>query len=149
MEHSATEFVADFIGESNLFYGMVTKQKNQILNINLENGTILAKSKQVKENEIVYVSVRPENIRISFEPVEGFSLSGKVIEHVFVGQVTKTIISLSNGNQIKMNTFSNDKMIAENSKVYLYWEPEDAVVIKSRSDEVFNVIENMSFSQGD
>ena len=48
-----------------------------------------------------------------------------------------------------MNTFSNDKMIAENSKVYLYWEPEDAVVIKSRSDEVFNVIENMSFSQGD
>lgn len=148
-EHPATEFVADFIGEPNLFYGMVTKQKNQILNINLENGTILAKSKQVKENEIVYVSVRPENIRISFEPVEGFSLSGKVIEHVFVGQVTKTIISLSNGNQIKMNTFSNDKMIAENSKVYLYWEPEDAVVIKSRSDEVFNVIENMSFSQGD
>ena len=66
-----------------------------------------------------------------------------------MGQVTKTIISLSNGNQIKMNTFSNDKMIAENSKVYLYWEPEDAVVIKSRSDEVFNVIENMSFSQGD
>ena len=148
-EHPATEFVADFIGESNLFYGMVTKQKNQILNINLENGTILAKSKQVKENEIVYVSVRPENIRISFEPVEGFSLSGKVIEHVFVGQVTKTIISLSNGNQIKMNTFSNDKMIAENSKVYLYWEPEDAVVIKSRSDEVFNVIENMRFSQED
>lgn len=148
-EHPSTEFVADFIGESNLFYGMAVNKKGNLLNITLENGIILAKSDEIKEKEIVYVSVRPENIKLSFEPIEGFSLYGKVTEHVFVGNLTKTIVSLSNGNQINMNTFSKEKLIPENSKVYLYWEPEDAVVIKSRSDAVFNVIENMSFAQTD
>lgn len=142
-DHPRTEFVADFIGESNLFYGMVSKEEKGVLSIDLENGKIMAQAEDIHKNEIVYTSVRPENIQISREPVEGFSMAAVISEHVFVGNMIKTILTLSNGNQIKMNTLAKEEVLPEGTQVYLHWEASDAVVIKSQSDMIFNVIENM------
>ena len=143
-ENPKTEFVADFIGETNMFYGMVDKTDNGNVSIRLENGMISAVSDNVNPKEIVYTSVRPENIKLSEVPVEGFSLQGCVREHIFVGNLTKTVIVLSNGNPIKMNAFSKEVPVKEGTNVYIYWNKEDAVVIKSKNDEVFNIIENMN-----
>lgn len=142
-DHPRTEFVADFIGESNLFYGMVSKEEKGVLSIDLENGKIMAQAEDIHKNEIVYTSVRPENIQISREPVEGFSMAAVISEHVFVGNMIKTILTLLNGNQIKMNTLAKEEVLPEGTQVYLHWEASDAVVIKSQSDMIFNVIENM------
>lgn len=146
-ERPKTEFVADFIGESNIFYGVVANVSKESISVNLENGTILGNAeKNVKPGEIVYVSVRPENTKVSAEPVKGFSLFGKVIEHVYVGNLTKTIVSLPNGNQIKISNFSKEETVEIGKKVYLYWEVEDAVVIKSHNEVVFSTIEQIDFS---
>ncbi len=146
-DQPATEFVADFIGETNMFYGMVSKCRDNTICVNLENGYISARAKDLKTNEIVYTSVRPENIKVSINPVEGFSIEGVIVEHVFVGNLIKTIISLSNGNQIRMNTLSKQELLPQKTKVYLYFELDDAVVIKSKNDEVFNMIEQMDMTQ--
>jgi len=145
-EKPASKFVADFIGESNIFYGVANNLGNDLLKVTLENGYALAIDSEVKDNEIIYVLVRPENIKLSKEPVDGFTLVGTVKEHVYIGNVNKTIIVLPTGLEIKMNTVPKMELLPVDSEIYIYWEKEDAVVIKSQSEEVFNVVDNPVFT---
>jgi len=145
-EKPASKFVADFIGESNIFYGVANRLGNDTLTVALENGNVTAIDPQVKDNEIIYVLVRPENIKLSKNPVDGFTLIGKVKEHVYIGNVNKTVIMLPTGMEVKMNTNPKVELLSLGSEMYIYWEKEDAVVIKSQSQEVFNVVDNPVFT---
>ena len=145
-EKPKSKFVADFIGESNIFYGVADSIENDVLNVKLENGNAVAADDNVKNNEIIYVLVRPENIKLSKVPVEGFTLLGKVKEHVYIGNVNKTIIVLPTGMEVKMNTNPKAELLEVGSEICVYWDKEDAVVIKSQSQEVFNVIDNPVFT---
>lgn len=145
-ENPKSKFVADFIGESNIFYGVANRMENDILQVKLENGDVTVVDSEVKDNEIIYVLVRPENIRLSKEPVDGFTLGGKVKEHVYIGNVNKTIIALPTGMEIKMNTNPKVELLSVGSEIYIYWKKEDAVIIKSQSQEVFNVVDNPIFT---
>lgn len=145
-EKPKSKFVADFIGESNIFYGVANRKANDVLDVKLENGNVSAVDSQVKDNEIIYVLVRPENIKLSKKPVESFTLVGKVKEHIYIGNVNKTIIVLPTGMEVKMNTTPKSELLPVGSEIYAYWEKEDAVVIKSQSQEVFSVIDNPVFT---
>jgi spermidine/putrescine transport system ATP-binding protein len=145
-ETPKSKFVADFIGESNIFYGVANKINNDVLDVKLENGSVLAVNTQISDNEIIYVLVRPENIKLSKEPVEGFSLFGKVKEHIYIGNVNKTIILLPTGMEVKMNTTPKVELLPVGSEICVYWEKEDAVVIKSQSQEIFNIVDNPVFT---
>lgn len=145
-EKPKSKFVADFIGESNIFYGVANKKKGNLLEIKLENGNVSVIDSQIEDNEIIYVLVRPENIKLSKEQVEGFSLVGKVKEHIYIGNVNKTIIMLTTGMEVKMNTTPKVEQLPIGSEIYVYWEKEDAVVIKSQSQEIFNIVDNPIFT---
>lgn len=145
-EKPASKFVADFIGESNIFYGTVKDKKNEVAKVLFENGNAMIKSDSVEENEIVYVSVRPENIKLSLTQIDGFSIVGVVKEHVYVGNINKTIILLDNGMEIKVNKGTKTNLLKLGTEVFIYWETEDAVVIKSQSQNVFNVVDNPVFT---
>lgn len=145
-EKPKSKFVADFIGESNIFYGVSSKVKNDEIEVKLENGIVSAIDSQVEDNEIIYVLVRPENIKLCEKPVEGFSLVGNIKEHVYIGNVNKTIVVLPAGMEVKMNTTPKVELLPIGSQVYVYWEKEDAVVIKSQSQEIFNIIDNPVFT---
>jgi spermidine/putrescine transport system ATP-binding protein len=145
-EKPKSKFVADFIGESNIFYGVANKVENDEIEIKLENGSVSAINSQVENNEIIYVLVRPENIKLSKEPVGGFTLIGKVKEHVYIGNVNKTIIMLPTGMEVKMNTTTKVALLPVDSEIYVYWEKEDAVIIKSQSQEIFSIVDNPVFT---
>lgn len=145
-ERPKSKFVADFIGESNIFYGVANKNGDDVLKVKLESGEVLALDSQVKDNEIIYVLVRPENIKLSTVMVDGFTLVGKVKEHVYIGNVNKTIIVLPTGMEVKMNTNPKVELLPIGSDICVYWDKEDAVVIKSENQEIFNVIDNPVFT---
>ncbi|OOM71497.1 ABC transporter ATP-binding protein [Clostridium sp. BL-8] len=145
-EKPKSKFVADFIGESNLFYGVAKKREDNALEVKVESGNVSTLGSQINDNEIIYVLVRPENIKLSKAPIDGFTLVGKVKEHVYIGNVNKTIILLPTGMEVKMNTNPKIELMSVDSEVYIYWEKEDAVVIKSPSQEVFSVIDNPVFT---
>jgi spermidine/putrescine transport system ATP-binding protein len=145
-ERPKSKFVADFIGESNIFYGVASREGNDVLKVKLESGEVLAVDSQIKDNEIIYVLVRPENIKLSTALVDGFSLVGKVKEHVYIGNVNKTIIMLPTGMEVKMNTNPKIELLPIGSEICVYWDKEDAVVIKSENQEIFNVIDNPVFT---
>lgn len=150
-EKPKSKFVADFIGESNIFYGVVSGQNQTEAAISLENGYVtagLTDEVSVNDNEIVYVSVRPENMKLSLSAVSGFALEGIVKEHVFTGNLNKTIVLLANGSEIKVNTLLKEQLFPLESTVHLFWEKEDAVIIKTMSDSIFQTVDNPVMTGG-
>ncbi|MEY8356706.1 ABC transporter ATP-binding protein [Lachnospiraceae bacterium 54-53] len=141
-EFPRTKFVADFIGESNLFYGVAAKKQGDEITVHLETGSVAAKAEDVSENEIIYLSVRPENIRLTTEPEEGFSLEGIIKENIFVGSINKTIITLADGYEIKRNTIMKQELLPEKTRVYVSWEKRDAVVIKTLNQTVYASVDH-------
>lgn len=102
-----TRFVADFIGESNL------------LNIS-RVGTL----------ETSTMCIRPEVMKYSKIPVDGFTLSGIVKDVIFVGSLYRTLIVLDDDYEVKVNRVKVDREVNEGDRVYLHWDLDDAIVIK-------------------
>lgn len=141
-EKPQSRFVADFIGESNIMEGYIDKTSADHQEIIFETGRANCKAEGFDDDEMVYVCVRPENVRISSTPVEGFSLMGEVKEHIYVGSVVKTMVELPNGNIIKVNTHPDDAQQEIGSKAYIYWSDSKAVIMHNKADLIYNIIED-------
>lgn len=137
-----TKFVADFIGESNIMEGLVKKMTGKEAVIATECGDVTALAENFGEDEFIYVCIRPENMKYSKEPIEGFTLQGVVKEHIFVGNIIKTIVALPNGNEIKINRFAEESIVAEGEMVYLWWEKDRCVPIKREDDKLVDILES-------
>ena len=144
--HPASKFVADFIGESNLFYGTVNSVFGDTVSVTLETGTVMAKCPDVKVGEIVDISVRPENLLMSETPVPGFDCPAVIKEYVFIGNIHKVILAMPSGKEVKINQSPKIEELPVGTKVNLYWEKEDAVVISSLDNPVFQVVDNMVYA---
>lgn len=144
-EKPATRFVASFIGETNLFDGAVNNIDGDRVSVSIESGVITVKGKGFKLGEMVAVSVRPERIKYSTMPVEGFTIRAAVKEQVYVGSVLKTIVVLPNGNEIKIERLAGEDLPAA-GMVYLYWQEEDAKIIHSFDNNIFSAIDNIKLA---
>ncbi|MGN1116885.1 MAG: TOBE domain-containing protein [Candidatus Ornithomonoglobus sp.] len=146
-EYPPTRFVASFIGETNLFDGMVRAKENGKLHIQIEPGDFLVPDSDFETGEMLAVSIRPERILYSAEPVEGFNLEAVVRDQIYVGSVLKTVVELSNGNELKIERLAGQEL-PNGGRVYLYWKDGDAKLIHS-FDEVFaDAVENVVMPQG-
>ena len=137
-----TKFVADFIGESNIMEGLVKKMTGKEAVIATECGDVTALAENFGEDEFIYVCIRPENMKYSKEPIKGFTLQGVVKEHIFVGNIIKTIVALPNGNEIKINRFAEESIVTEGEMVYLWWEKDRCVPIKREDDKLVDILES-------
>ena len=126
-----TKFVAGFIGESNIFDGKVINSHDGILDVETSAGTIKVKGNGF-DGESIYVSIRPEHIKVSTDPVEGFNLKGIVKDFIYMGTVVKTSVDLKDNTEIKYTRFEKDEDFKEGDSVNIYWNPERAVAIKAK-----------------
>lgn len=131
-EHPKTKFVASFIGESNIFDAMVEDSKETCKMVT-ECGRFEAEAGDYEPNEAVAVSIRPEDMRFSYVPVEGFSIKGVVKEQIYVGNLIKMIVQLSNGEEIKINRFDREELADVGRLVYLYWQLDKGIVMKIKN----------------
>lgn len=143
-EKPASRFVATFIGETNCFDGCIESITGDTLSIAIESGVVCATGVSFSDNELVCVSVRPEKMKYSYEPVEGFSLIGTVKDHIYIGSVLKTIVTLFNGQEVKIERLAGEELLKEKEQVYLYWKKEDAVVIHSMDHKFYQAVENIT-----
>ena len=128
-KYPKTKFVADFIGESNLFDGKLETRSKDTAKVVTDAGEVLIQCCPVEPGEDVTVCVRPEVMRYSKVPVEGFALSGVIKNMIFVGSQYRTLIIMDNGYEVKVNRVKPDKEIKEGERVYLYWDIDDAIGI--------------------
>ncbi len=154
-ERPATKFVATFIGETNVFDGTIRSIEGGKAVIGIENGEVTT-SGSVEEgdgkntgfavNEFVTVSVRPEKMHFSPKPVEGFTVPAVVRDYIYVGSVLKCIAVLPNGNEIKMEKLAGEELPPIGEKVFICWEPEDAVLIHSLDNRFYQSMENIKLA---
>lgn len=133
-ERPQTRFVADFIGETNLFEGKVESVRDNIAYIYVGGNLVPADSKGLASGETVWMAVRPERIKLNLWPEEGkAALKGRHKERIYVGSVLKTVVVLENGKEITISEQAKQSFLLDpdNDQVFLNWEPEDAVVMKS------------------
>lgn len=146
-EHPATRFVATFIGETNTYDGCVTSITDGIATITLENGAVKVKcDESFSILEYATVSVRPEKMRFSKEPHEGFELVAVVKDYIYVGSVLKCIVSLPNGNELKIERLAGQELPEIGSRIYPYWEPADAVLMHNDSYKIFKILDEIKLT---
>lgn len=125
-----TKFVAGFIGESNIFDGTVKAVDGDLITVETGAGTVQVKGSGFQERETMHVSVRPEYVEVSKEPIPGFDLKGTVKDFIYMGTVVKTAVDMKDGMEVRYSRFEQDYSVKEQETVYLYWRPEKAVPIK-------------------
>ena len=132
-ERPATRFVADFIGESNVLEGRVTGVTEGVLSVETPAGGVQCWGQGFGVGDALCVAIRPEYLRISREPVDGFSLPATVKDFIYMGALIKTSLDLKNGQEVKLSRLEADSSLREGDAVHLWWEAEKAVAIHDDS----------------
>ena len=146
-EKPKTRFVATFIGETNIYDGCITNITDGVATMTLENGAVKVQCPDdFRLLEYATISVRPEKMRFETKPVEGFELVAQVKDYVYVGSVLKCIVSLPNGNELKIERLAGQELPPVGSRCYPYWRPEDAVLIHNESHYIFEQLNNIKLA---
>ncbi|HWT75498.1 MAG TPA: ABC transporter ATP-binding protein [Mobilitalea sp.] len=146
-EKPKTRFVADFIGESNIFEAIIKEVIDDVARIRIEVGEALAMidaATAYEESEMVYACVRPEKVLFSKEAVKGFHIQGVVKEQIYVGNIIKSNVILGNGQIVKISRMDMDDTPKVGEMINIYWNLDDVVIMKSRAHLIHNVIENVN-----
>lgn len=139
--HPETKFVADFIGESNIIEGYIENMTDDSIEVTMESGKAVIRETGYRMEEMVYLCIRPENLKISTGPKEGFRFRGQVREHIFIGSTNKTMIEMPNGQMLKSVTPAEDELIPVGTAVNVFWNPGKVVVMRTKEEQIYNVIE--------
>ncbi len=146
-EHPATRFVATFIGETNIYDGCITCMKDGVATVTLENGAVkVGCDDSFSILEYATVSVRPEKMRFDRIPHAGFELVAIVRGYIYVGSILKCIVSLPNGNELKIERLAGQELPEVGSIIYPYWEPEDGVLIHNDSYKIFKALDEIKLA---
>ena len=141
-ERPRTEFVAGFLGVSNLLDGEVDERGADLTTIRLGDGTVLrAPSSTVNGATSVRVGVRPEKLRVvagSGEPPPGATdtnvISGTVLDASYIGVSTQYLVETRDGHALtvyaqNLETSGSAEVIADGETVHLAWKPQHTFVI--------------------
>jgi putative spermidine/putrescine transport system ATP-binding protein len=128
-----SEFVADFLGDSNLIPVSVTAVSGGIVDARTEQGvTLRARAlNQVAAGDRIKILIRPEAVCIGTErKADRTGLRAVIQNNNFVGQSTKYLAS-SGDLQITalLNNHAGGTPFASGSEVWLDWSETDAVAI--------------------
>jgi putative spermidine/putrescine transport system ATP-binding protein len=120
-ESPASEFVAGFVGTSNLLTGAVAQA--------------------VLGRDGIY-SVRPEKIRLNGpEPADGeISAQGRVVEVIYAGPATRFVVDLDAGARmvaVAQNQQTSSAEVAElrDTSVRLAWRPEHVIAVPAAAPQ--------------
>ena len=125
-----TRFVAGFIGESNIFDGVVRAVDGDLLRVECPAGSLTTRGEGFQVGEEMHVSIRPEYLEVGTGKTEGFDLPAKVKDFTYMGTVVKTALDLSDGAEVKLSRFDQDERLREGDAVQVFWDPDKSVAIK-------------------
>jgi len=138
-EFPASSFVAKFVGTTNMFKGTLRVDENgeRIVIDTLGDFAVVApKDKSwVYDKAPALMSLRPEKIEISKQPIEGFAnhIAGTVKNIVYQGSSTRYLIEA--GDYV-IHVFEQNEehfpteVIDYDDTVNLYWQKENVVILE-------------------
>jgi len=135
-ERPQTSFVADFIGDTNLFSGEIVAVDSSNIQIltKTELSIIInrAEDTPTELSQTVVVSVRPEKIQLSLYPPDLHvnCFEGRLINVMYLGTHINYVVELTNGisiNVLQPNTFGS--LPNRDTPIYAWWAETDCLAI--------------------
>ncbi|MGB6542165.1 MAG: ABC transporter ATP-binding protein [Xanthobacteraceae bacterium] len=134
-EQPNSRWVADFVGEVNLFEGRLGDD-GQCVEGTAAGRLRVAARADAEPGQIVWVAVRPEKVRIAREAAPSGpanSVAATVVEIGYLGDTSLYRLRIRDGSQVKA-VIANVGRLAEpaaalDQQVWLSWPPEAAIVL--------------------
>jgi spermidine/putrescine ABC transporter ATP-binding subunit len=124
--HPNSEFVADFIGKSNILEGNYKKDTDGIAQFTLADSSISVRVQPIEHlGENPRLILRPEQITISDEVKKGENINclPATIEHVtFLGEMIYYHVRLENDAKLLVPVYNFSSRYQEDDKVFIYWD---------------------------
>jgi spermidine/putrescine transport system ATP-binding protein len=136
-ERPATAFVADFIGTSNLLALAGASLRDGLAVMELGDGEriVAPNTSGVADCRI---TVRPEKIRIGAATgSEGSVVSGTVVEIVYLGSLSQTVVEIATGERLIVHELNDDAREAPRpgDRVMLSWHAHHSLVLERPDEE--------------
>ncbi|PKM50979.1 MAG: spermidine/putrescine ABC transporter ATP-binding protein [Firmicutes bacterium HGW-Firmicutes-7] len=134
-EKPKTKFVAGFIGETNLFEGVVTRNLGQgEYMVETEGKEIIVTSSNLDVGDNVKITIRPEKIKINDTNADGkVCIKARFKEIIYSGSIIKTVMIMDTGKEIVATNqagYKTDKDdYVEGTQVIVSWNTNQAFVI--------------------
>ncbi|HEY9604062.1 MAG TPA: ABC transporter ATP-binding protein [Allocoleopsis sp.] len=137
-EYPKTAFVADFIGDTNLFEGRVEAADSSTLQMTTKTGLQIVVQHKVPRETIsqskdVMVSIRPEKIRLSLSPPESKinCFEGRLQHVMYMGTHIHYVVELLSGDRLTvMLPNVTNKLPDPNTPVYARWAATDCLALE-------------------
>jgi len=135
-ERPQTSFVADFIGDTNLFSGEIVAVDSSSIKISTKTGLSIiisrAEDTPTEISQTVIVSVRPEKIQLSlYQPnLPTNCFEGQLVNVMYLGTHVNYVVELTNGvrlNVLQPNTLGN--LPDRDTSIYAWWAETDCIAI--------------------
>ncbi|MEH2329423.1 ABC transporter ATP-binding protein [Nostoc sp.] len=135
-ERPCTSFVADFIGDTNLFSGEIVAVDSSNIKISTKMGLSIvisrAEDTPTELSQAVVVSVRPEKIQLSLYPpnLPANCFEGRLVNVMYLGTHVNYVMELTNGikiNVLQPNTFGT--LPDRDTPIYAWWAETDCLAI--------------------
>jgi spermidine/putrescine transport system ATP-binding protein len=129
-------FVANFIGQTNFFDGIVTKQNNTKLHVDIHGQAYeFIVTNQFSSGQKVKVLFRAEDLTmrpaVAGENAQGFT--GKILERTYKGMTIDSLVKLDLGMEILSSNFftaaSPETNMKSGDPVHITWIPDSEVVL--------------------
>lgn len=138
-EFPKTRFVAEFLGNMNMFQGKVSGANADVATISSDElgDLTIRNTANLANNTEVSLAVRPEKVEISAKALDNLaiSLKGTVEEIAYLGSQSTYVIRLDNGKIIKAmranRVRNHEDNITWGDKVHIGWHDNSAVVLTS------------------
>lgn len=137
-EYPNSRYVADFIGDMNIFEGIVIEEARDHAIVHSEEAGCdlhVSKISSAPVGAHVAVAIRPEKVFITSEPMSNKKniMQGIVSEIAYLGDVSIYHVELESKKKV-LATVTNQFRLAErpinwDDQVYLSWRPESAVIL--------------------
>jgi len=134
-EKPRSEFVADFIGTSNLLRLTIDDRSGGVATSALGDGMKITCLDDGSTSPTRTITIRPEKIRLSLDgdALQGGSVvKGKIVENVYLGSMTQLIVEIQTGERLIVHELNDD--VAERhtdpgTEVTLSWPTDHSFVI--------------------
>ena len=161
-ERPQTDFVAGFLGVSNLLDADVASRGDRFAELRMADGTILRAPASALNGETrVRLGVRPEKLRVlaigddtAAANVDVNAIEGTVLDASYIGVSTQYLVETKDGRRLtvyaqNLETSGAAEVLADGQRVRLTWKPQHTFVIGPAVGPLPSVDPELEESQSD
>jgi len=148
-ERPATVFVANFIGQANLWPGRLVRADGKYVEVSVLGGTLRARpgDTAIEPGGHATLMVRPERVRVSMEQPTGevVSVRATVTDLTFQGPVVRVSLAAPDDTAIiaHVGPEENLPLLRPGDQVYVGWSPDASLVLPSADIPTTEDLEEM------